>query len=102
MKLVEHVDEDGIKRRVALPDLAFDTAEGIPVSLDVDSLYEHMPVSFRAKLVEELWNRDLIQPADFLRPGAAEKIRSALLSVVHFDTMDIITLAKERLNDGKR
>lgn len=102
MKIMDYVDGEGIKRQVALPDLSFEPTEGIPISLDVDSLFEHMPLSFRAQLVEELWNRDLIQPADFLKPGAAEKIRSAILSVAHFDTMDIITLAKERLNNGKR
>jgi hypothetical protein len=102
MKLVniDYRDEHGIDRRVLVPeDDGANPSEGVPLSLDVDSLYEHMPIKFRQQLVKELWARNLIEPADFLRPGAAELIRAALLSVVKRDTMDILNLARERKHD---
>ncbi len=94
---IDYRDELGIDRRVLVPeDDGANPSEGVPLSLDVDSLYEHMPVKFRQQLIKELWARNLIEPTDFLRPGAAELIRAALLSVVKRDTMDILNLARER------
>ncbi len=98
---VDYRDNQGIMRRVLLPDGAdSDPTEGIPVSLPVDDLFDHMPLPFRQKLMEELWARDLIEPNDFLRPGALEQIRSAWLSVAKKDSLDIQNLARERTNHG--
>lgn len=94
---VDYRDEQGIDRRVLVPeDDGAHPSEGVPISLDVDSLYEHMPIKFRQQLVKELWARNLVEPADYLKPGAPELIRAALLSVVKRDTMDILNLARER------
>lgn len=100
MQTIDFTDERGVKRRVLLPDTGGDPNEGIPVSLDVGSLYRHMPPEFISRLTNELWAQGLIEPRDFLAPGAPERIRAALLSVVKHDTMDILTLAKERVNHG--
>ena len=101
MRQTEYTDERGVKRLVLLPDdSAADASEGIPLDLDVETLYPHMPPAFTARLKAELWARGLIQPRDYLAPGAAEKVRSALLAVVKQDTMSILALAKERISDG--
>lgn len=97
---VDYIDKEGIKRRVLLPvgeeDGAID--EGIPVSLPVDTLYLHMPLTFRKELIEALWNVGLIEPEDFLRGDAPNRIRAALMSVIKHDTMDILNLAREMKN----
>lgn len=97
---VDFIDKEGIKRRVLMPEGDTDgsTDEGIPISLPVDSLYEQMPLTFRKRLVEELWNVGLIEPEDFLRGDAPNRIRAALMSVIRKDTMDILNLAREMKN----
>ena len=96
---VDYFDKEGIQRRVLLPsDDGATPQEGIPVSLPVDQLYQHMPLKFRIALVEALWNVGLVEPEDFLQRTAPERIRAALMSVIKYDTMDIITLAQEMKN----
>jgi hypothetical protein len=97
---VDYVDGDGFRRRALVPDEAADPAEGIPVSLPVELLYQHMPLAFQIALVNELWAVGLVEPADFLRSDALPKIRAALLAVVRKDTLDILNLARE-MNHGK-
>lgn len=94
-KKVDYIDKNGIQRRVLIPDGVSDYSEGIPVSLPVDSLYQHCSIEFRRALIDELWARDLIEPCDFRRAGAGELITAALRSVVKRDALDIITLARE-------
>lgn len=99
---LDYIDEHGIRRRVLVsPEVEVEPSEGVPVSLPVDELYEHMPIAFRQRLMEELWNNGLIEPGDFLRPGAAEKIRAVWLSIVKKDVFDIQQLAKERSTHDK-
>lgn len=96
MRTVDFIDDEGIQRRVLLPDdTAASVDEGIPRSLRVDELYSTASLAFRVRLVQELWNRGLVEPCDFLRPEAPELIRSALLAAVKMDTFDILTFAKE-------
>lgn len=92
---VDYTDKDGIKRRVLLPAGDHNVNEGIPISLDLDSLYGHCPVEYRRILTDELWARGLIEPCDFNRPGASELIRAAILAAVKRDTLDIQSLARE-------
>lgn len=100
MRRAEYNDERGVKRLVLLPDdSTADPREGIPLDLDIGILYPHMPPAFVAELTNALHARGLIQPRDYLAPGAAEKIRAALLSIVKRDTMDILALAKELANN---
>jgi hypothetical protein len=97
-KPIEYRDSEGIMRRVIVPsDDGANPEEGIPVSLQVDLLYEHMPLPFRQRLTDALWAQGLIEPADYLRAGAAEKIRAAWLSVVRYDVLDIQNLARETM-----
>lgn len=95
VRRADYIDKDGIKRRVLIPEGIADYSEGIPVSLSVDQLYAHCSIDFRRTLIEELWARGLVEPADYLKAGAAELITAALRSVVKHDTLDILALAKE-------
>ncbi len=98
---IDYVDSEGIKRRVLVPvDDGARPEEGIPISLPVDELFSHMPLSFRQQLVEALWAVGLIEPADFSQRDAPERTRAALLSVVKHDTMDILNLAREMMSHG--
>lgn len=96
-----HITDDlGIPKVVLLPAGETDTRLGIPVSLDLSTLYAHMPPAFVQTLTGELHNRGLIEPCDYLKPGAAELYRAALLSVIRHDFLSIQTLAKEVCNHG--
>lgn len=98
---VDYVDRDGFRRRALVPENdGASPAEGIPISLPVEQLYQHMPLAFQITLVNELWNVGLIEPADFLKRDAPERTRAALLSVVKHDTMDILNLAREMMKHG--
>lgn len=101
MSRIDYVDREGIKRRVLLPaDSGSPPDEGIPISVPVDALYGHMPLAFRIALVDALWAVDMIEFDDFLRPGAAQVVQAALLSVVRHDALDMIAFAKEGKRDG--
>lgn len=96
MIIKDIVDQDGIKRRVKLPDEFYaNVEEGIPVSVPVDNLYLHMPVEFRRDLVNRLWDVGLIEPKDFAGLEAMGKIRSALLFAAKRDTLDIVQFVSE-------
>lgn len=97
---LDYVDSDGFRRRVLVPDEHADPVEGIPVSVPVELLYQHMPLTFQAQLINELWAVGLIEPADYLKGDAMQKVRAALLSVVKRDTLDILNLARE-MNHAK-
>ncbi len=89
----DYHDQDGIQRRVELPIGSTSYTEGVPVSLDADRLFPQCSPDFRRKLVAELWARGLVEPCDFMKAGAPELIRAALLACVKSDVLDIITLA---------
>lgn len=91
----DYYDKQGIKRRVLLPDENAPPEEGIPISVPVDKLYKDMPISFVIRLVEKLYALELVEAADFLKPGAAENVRKALLDTAKFDALDLITLANQ-------
>lgn len=74
-----------------------DPQEGIPVHLDLDALYGHLPVEFRAKLYQALHERGLIEPADYLSPGADQRFKSAVLHVIKHDFFNVQQLAREAL-----
>jgi len=93
---VDFTDSAGRKRRALVPaGDGFKPEEGIPLSLDLDDLYPDAPVVFLTRLHNELWERGLIEPQDFLRPGAPETFKRALLSVIRLDFMTIKQLASE-------
>lgn len=94
----EFADNNGLRRRVLLPD--DDThggpEAGIPLSLDVDTLYPDAPADFKRRLIEELWAVGLVEPCDFLGTNAVAKISNALLAALKQDAMNIISLAHQR------
>lgn len=96
MQRVNYTDSSGIKRRVLMPkDSGIEPSEGIPVSMDIWESRPDLPLSFVIRLTDELWARDLVEPADFLRKDSPDKIRSAILSAIKLDTMDLMAFAKE-------
>jgi hypothetical protein len=101
MEKVDTLTADGVKVRVLVPEGGGDPSEGIPVSLDMFEIFPDAPVSFVKRLTEELWALDLVEAWDFTRPGASDKVRSALLAAVKRDTLDIMALAKENLRNGR-
>lgn len=93
VKTVDYADKDGIKRRVFIPDGITDYSEGIPASLDVSVLFPDFPVEYIRRLTDELWARGLIEPCDYVKPGAPELIAAALRSAIKVDALSIVTLA---------
>lgn len=99
--IIDYVDKHKIKRRVQVPDTgAVNLEEGIPISLHLDELFPEAPIEFRRELINQLWDMGFIVPNDFLQPGAADRIRAVLLSVVKHDAMSIQAYAREVLNNG--
>lgn len=94
---VDYQDAEGLPRRSLLPTEAngIDPDEGIPLHLDLDPLYGHLPLSFRQRLYKAIWEHGLVEPCDYLQPGAAEKYMAALRSVIKQDALNAIALAKE-------
>lgn len=89
-------DEKGIERRVIVPDLLTPADEGVPASLDLQSLAEthNLPQHVIDALYREFQARNLHEPGDFVHPLAPDLIRAALISVYRLDTQTIIELAR--------
>ena len=92
---VDFTDFEGRKRRALAVD---DPEEGIPLSMELDALFPDAPADFLSKLHNALWARGLIEPRDYLAPGAPEHYKRALLEVIRLDFAAIKNMAKERLN----
>lgn len=94
---VDYTSAEGLPQRSLIPADAngIDPEEGIPLHLDLDELYGHMPLEFRQRLYAALHARGLVEPRDFLKPGAAELYMAAMRSVIKEDALSAIKLAKE-------
>ena len=92
-----YTDEHNIPRVVMLPKGETDPTLGIPASLDLTPLYGHLSQEFQARLYQALHARGLVEPADYLRPGAADAFRSAMLSAIKHDFTSVRALAQEEL-----
>lgn len=98
-----YVDASGIPSRVLVPEGATDLSAGIPVSLDISSLYAHMPEQFVVEFVTALHAQGLVKPSDYFAKGASDRYRAALLMVIRHDFLDIQAIAKQELdNRGKQ
>jgi hypothetical protein len=99
---VDYLSADGLPQRSLIPayENGIDPSEGIPLHLDLDPLYGHLPLEFRQRLYQAIHAHGLIEPQDFLRPGAAEKYMAALRSVIKQDALSAIALAKEVMKHG--
>jgi hypothetical protein len=91
------VDPAGIPRVTLLPKGANDPAMGIPVSLDLASLFGHMPDAFQAELTIALHAQGLVKAADYFVPGASDRFRAAMLSVIKHDFLNVQALAKQEI-----
>lgn len=89
-------DGSGIPRVVLVPPGEKDYRMGVPVSLDLSTLYGHMPESFQKALYEALHAQGLIEPKDFFAAGAAERYQRAIRTVLKHDFLNIQALAKEQ------
>lgn len=85
---------------VLLPEGETDVKAGIPVSLDLSGLYAHMPESFLKALYDNLHAQGLIEAKDFFKPGASDRFRAAMLSVIRHDFLSVQTIANEELQNG--
>lgn len=94
LKSVDYTDNAGRKRRVLIPE-GGRPEEGIPVSFDLDEVFPEAPTDFLTKLHNELWVRGLVEPRDFLKAGAPEEFKRALLAVTRLDFARIRQLAQE-------
>lgn len=98
---VDYIDGAGRKRRSLIPDgSGIPGEEGIPLSLDLDDLYPEAPEAFLTQLHNELWSRGLIEARDFLRPGAPEDFKRAVLGVIRLDFTRVKQIASEDINNG--
>lgn len=94
-----YVDASGIPTRVLIPEDATDLSAGIPVSLDISKLYEHMPPQFVVDFTTALHAQGLVKPSDYFEPGASDRYRAALLMVIRHDFLNIQALAKAELDN---
>jgi len=95
----DYRDESGIMHRVLLPHDDALVSEGIPISVEIRQLYDNAPLDFVVRLSNALWDRGLIEPSDFFKPGAHELTRDAFLSCVREDALSIISLAKSMIGN---
>ena len=94
-----HVDAQGVPMRVLVPEGSHDLDAGIPVSLDISQLYEHMPHEFVVEFTTALHAQGLVKPIDYFQPGASDRYKAALLMVIRNDFLSIQALAKRELDN---
>jgi len=95
-------DEHNIPRVVMLPRGETDPTLGIPASLDLTPLYGHLSAEFQARLYAGLHARGLVEPKDYLKSGAAEAFRAAMLSAIKHDFTSVLSLVQEELKHHAR
>lgn len=95
----DYVDKHGVPSRVLVPEGVNDLSVGIPVSLDISSLYSHMPHEFVVQFSTALHAQGLVKPADYFQKGASDKYKAALLMVIRHDFLNIQALAKAELDN---
>lgn len=95
-----YIRPDGVQQRVLVPEGSTNLAAGIPVSLDISQLFQHMPDEFVVEFTAALHEQGLVKPADYFQKGAADRYKAALLMVIRHDFLSIQALAQKEL--GKR
>ncbi len=96
----DFTDEQGIPQRVLVPESETDWRTGIPLSLDLSPLFGHMPTDFQRELYQSLRDQGLVEPKDYFQPGAGERFRAAMLSVIRHDFSNAQALAQEAVKHG--
>jgi hypothetical protein len=92
------IDQEGVQRVVLVPEGSENLAAGIPVSLDISQLFEHMPKQFVVEFTAALHAQGLIKPADYFQVGASDKYKAALLMVIRNDFLSAQALAQQVLD----
>lgn len=95
----EYTNKQGVKTVVLVPEGVSNLEAGIPISLDISSLFSHMPLEFVIEFTAALHAQGLVKPADYFQPGASDKYRAALLMVIRHDFLNIQALAKIELDN---
>lgn len=95
------IDPAGIPRVSLVPKGETDMTKGIPVSLDLAPLFGHMPDAFQADLTAALHAQGLVKAADYFQPGASDRFRAAMLTVIRYDFLNVQTLAKEEISHAR-
>jgi hypothetical protein len=87
-KVVDFTDREGYKRRVLMPDDSIDDDPhtGIPISVDLSEL---VPLISTAEISNRLFERGLIQSADYDKPGADNIIIEVLRNLYRLDVAQI-------------
>lgn len=95
MKPVTYTDKDGILRRVLMPDHALDDSPetGIPISVDLSGIHPNYTI---VELQNRLFERGLIQPDDFEKPGANDIIMQVLRSLLRLDVAEIVSYVRKQ------
>ena len=94
-----YTDAEGIPRVVLVPPGESDASTGIPVSLDLSSVFAHLPPEYSARLHTSLHEQGLIEAADYFKPGADQRFKAALLSVIRTDFLSVQTFIKQEQNN---
>lgn len=94
----KYTNPDGVQSVVLVPEGSENLAAGIPVSLDISQLFEHMPKEFVVSFTAALHEQGLIKPADYFQAGASDRYKAALLMVIRNDFLSIQALAQKELN----
>lgn len=98
----DYVDANGVPSRVLVPEGVSDLSAGIPVSLDISTLYSHMPQEFVVQFTAALHAQGLVKPADYFQPGASDKYKAALLMVIRHDFLNLQALAQIELDNRRK
>lgn len=93
-----YVDASGIPTHVLVPEGETNLEAGIPVSLDISQLYEHMPHDFMVSFTTALHAHGLVKPQDYFVAGASDRYKAAFLDVIRHDFLSIQALAKQELD----
>lgn len=94
----KYTNPDGVQSVVLVPEGSENLAAGIPLSLDISKLYEHMPADFVVSFTAALHAQGLVKPADYFQPGASDRYKAALLMVIRNDFLSIQTLAQQEID----
>lgn len=83
----EYLDDRGVQRRVLVDKPNTRPSEGVPIDVfDIlEDTFKDSPLSFRQKLYQGLWDRNLIEKKDFQKSTAPKDFRSALLAAIARD-----------------
>lgn len=93
-------DDDGINHVSLVKSEYEDASIGIPIDVYhiLDEFYaDNIPPSFRQRLYDQLWNIELREPQDFLKPDAKQRYMQALRHAIASDAVDATRFILDKL-----